>query len=133
MSVTWNGTIVSGPILIYHDEVLIERCPTPLGDLNRPGSLVCRSEEPGLLQWHCPFRCTGTFILKRSSPGQVPNVIQNVRRVEDPTITDPDFNGLWNCRLNRERNGSLYVGLYARGGGKAQAVIWPFLESEMLL
>lgn len=116
VSVTWNGTIVTGPLLIYFDELPLESCPAPLGDLNRPGALVCRSENQLLATWACPFRCGGTYLI---STGRVlPYAVQVIRRVDNPSINGPGYNGLRNCRLGDERNGSIPVGVYQRGDGE---------------
>ena len=46
VSVTWNGTTVTGPVLIYHDEILVDPGPSySIGDTDRPGTLVCRSDS----------------------------------------------------------------------------------------
>ena len=59
VSVTWNGTTITGPVLIYQDELLvndtgISESPLTVG-LNDSGSLVCRSEsQADTVGWHTP-------------------------------------------------------------------------------
>ena len=58
VSVTWNGTRVTGPILIYHDEILAAD-PTNSVQINdtAPGTLICTSANgavSGIASWHLP-------------------------------------------------------------------------------
>ena len=54
VSVTWNGTRVTGPILIYHDEILAD--PTNSVQINdtAPGTLICDLAVSGIASWHLP-------------------------------------------------------------------------------
>ena len=47
---TWNGTRITGPVLIYHDEIIVD--PTrSLGVLTAPGALVCTSQSRPRTAW----------------------------------------------------------------------------------
>ena len=51
MTVTWNGTTITGPVLIYQDEII----PDNRGDvLATPldGTLICRHETQAQVGWH---------------------------------------------------------------------------------
>ena len=55
VSVIWNGTVVTGPILIYHDEITDDLTTVPtVGNSNGPGDLVCRSENHEEARWRHP-------------------------------------------------------------------------------
>ena len=52
MTLTWEGNLVTGPILIYHDELRLDGNDNPmLGDLDGPGALVCRSQTRPRVFW----------------------------------------------------------------------------------
>ena len=50
MTVTWNGTTITGPVLIFQDELVrddrINVLATP-----RDGTLICRSENQAQVGW----------------------------------------------------------------------------------
>ena len=101
---TWNGTLVTGPILIYHDELRLDGNDNPmLGDVNGPGALVCRSESRPLAQW----RMT-TGMMVQDTGGDI-NQIQtdtqatpSFSRLSRGTTNSPpeNFDGLLICRVN---------------------------------
>ena len=133
MSVTWNGSTITGPVLIYLDEILVDNYTTAMiGDPNRPGALVCRSEGSARVSWHftdgvivsdAPRNDSRTFIQTRTGT-------QNVSRLslskENVTTIRIQQNGVWHCRLNamREHFYSSYyeeqinVDIFTRGDGK---------------
>ena len=120
---TWNGTTITGPVLIYHDEVLIynaDRPPFTVGDPNRPGALVCRSTEPGNVAWIWPH---GFFVVTPPSERdfqQVRTENNNVSLLYRNASYTPEGasnnnrNGLWNCT---QGSSAVPVGLFRRGQG----------------
>ena len=130
MSVTWNGTTITGPLLIYLDEILVDT--TEIGDPNRLGALICRSEGSGRVSWHFPDGIMVTHNRSISATfKQIISMSSTVSRFtlsrEGVVATNPGANGVWHCRLNamgvRDSHGSTYdeqvnVGIFSRGGGK---------------
>ena len=123
----WNGTVVTGPILIYHDEITDDLTTVPtVGNSNGPGDLVCRSEYHEEARWrntngHSVPR-TGSYRQVDSVDGSVPSL----SRLSTPnTLTDSVTNGLWICQVV---NSSIpdqdilanfnYMGIYNRGKGE---------------
>ena len=132
---TWNGTIVTGPILIYHDEILADPTDSvPINDTAQ-GILICTSvNTSGLASWHLP------------SNTAVPNTVAHIegfyqkltldfmslalrsryrltRSQQNLMLTDADHNGLWTCRGNNDtQHVPIPVGLYYRGGGEMEHV-----------
>ena len=150
MSVTWNGTTITGPVLIYLDEILVDdHTTTAIGNPNRPGALICRSEDTARVSWHytdgifvdtAPTSSTSTFKQIRTGEGVIPSVSRLSLNREGVVRTDPRTNGLWHCRLNamgvRESQGSTYdeqinVGIYSRGGGKLSSCFTDY-ELELI-
>ena len=134
MSVTWNGTTVTGPVLIYTDEIILDsRKTTEIGNPNRPGALICRSQERNRVSWHFT---DGTFVNTAPTSNTTFKQIRAVRGRLTPRISrlslkilraDPGFNGIWHCRLNatgiRDNHpinpatfeSQINVGIYSRG------------------
>ena len=121
MVVLWDGTPVTGPILIYHDEVAVSPTAPPLSTLDDPGSraLFCRTQS-GRASW---FNANGVFVFTgilevfyqtRTNPGVAPSEAGIVRSA-DSQVSAADHNGLWTCRLNGSAEGAIPVGLYHRG------------------
>ncbi len=53
VSVTWNGTTITGPVLIYSDEIPVDGSSNnTIDDPNGPGALICRSEDRARVSWH---------------------------------------------------------------------------------
>ena len=134
VSVTWNGAILTGPTLIYHDELILDGTnPTPfdIGNVDRPGALVCRSETRVRAAWRATngsfFSDTtshsGTIRQIRTDIATVPSLSRLSRGTTD-VETDPDFNGLFTCRVNVDGDladvlaNFVHVGIYARGEGE---------------
>ena len=125
MSVTWNGSDITGPVLIYHDEILVEDTgPFTIGDPSRNGSLVCRHSSEAQVGWHTP---NGSWV---HGPSQLNNFdFKQIRTGDDVTPSmsrlslnregighnDSFANGLWSCRLNGQYSGAISVGIYGRG------------------
>ena len=134
---TWNGSTVTGPVLIYLDEILVDNHETAtIGDPNRPGALICRSEGRARVSWHfttgifvsdAPRDDARAFIQTRTREGVTPSV-SRLSLSRDIETNSTDHNGLWQCRLNaegvRDTHGSTFeeqisVGIYSRGESKS--------------
>ena len=132
VTVTWNGTLVIGPILIYHDEVRLDGNNNPmLGDLDGPGALVCRSQTRPRAGW----RMTNLSFVQESGNdiNQIQNGaddVPNISRLSRGT-TNPleNFNGILMCRVDTRGDPSdvlanlNFVGFYNRVPGKFQTHI----------
>ena len=110
MSVIWNGTVVTGPILIYHDEITDDLTTVPtVGNSNGPGDLVCRSENQIGAHWRHPrgfsVPTSGNYRQVFSAAG-VPSLSQLSTPIdgEEPTDSNVVVNGLWICQV---RNSSI--------------------------
>ena len=133
---TWNGTEVTRPILIYHDEILADPTDSlPINDTAQ-GTLICTSADivvSGLASWHLPnntavpntavpvegfyqklaFDVTDTLRGRHRS--------QLSRSQQNLILTDAAHNGLWTCRGNNDtQHVPIPVGLYYRGGGEME-------------
>ena len=107
LSVTWNGTAVSGPLLIYHHEINVFAVL-----LNTNDTLACRTGA-----WHYP---NATNVTLSSFFCQI-NLFGDRRvlfRTTDRSQSDASFNGLWTCRHNGHFTTAIPVGLYQRGQGE---------------
>ena len=102
VTATWNGTRITGPVLIYHDEISVDPTRT-LGDIT---ALVCKSETrtragwrradhiffgDGLQTTHLSQVRTGTTV--------VPSRARLSRDNGDVNPSEPVQNGLWCCRV----------------------------------
>ena len=134
VSVTWNGATLTGPTLIYHDELILDRgnpLPLDIGNVNRPGALVCRSETQTRAGWRLSdgtfFPDTNTRVGDiqqiRTGSSTVPSLARLSRGTTD-IERDIRFNGLFTCRVQPVGNlgdtlaNFIHVGIYARGGGE---------------
>ena len=131
MTLTWEGNLVTGPILIYHDELRLDGNDNPmLGDLDGPGTLVCRSQTREGAFWR---NTAGNTIPATDEPGGLndinvirngPNDVPSITRLSRGTTTSPTdnlFDGLLLCRVNMVMGDApdvianfRYVGLYNR-------------------
>ena len=131
VSVIWNGTVVTGPILIYHDEILLDHDTVPtVGNSNGPGDLVCRSDNHEEAHWRHPrgfsVPTSGNYRQVRSAAG-VPSLSRLSTPIdgEEPTNSNVIVNGLWICQVvnsditDRDILANFnYVGIYNRGYGE---------------
>jgi hypothetical protein len=126
VTVIWNGTVVTGPVLIYQDEIAVYlNVIPPLSSLDGPGShtLFCRSATSAQVGWHLVGGAiisivgSPTFHQRRTDPGVIPSESVLVRYASR-SESSASHNGLWTCQLNRNFSGSFPVGVYQRGGGK---------------
>ena len=114
VSVTWKGSVINDPKLIYQDEM-------------NDNQLFCVSSDQAQVGWHSPgghfvstTSTTNHYRQKRTATGEIPsraNLISIANRPNDP-LTSTAGNGLWSCRLNAGFGGAVPVGIYARGGGR---------------
>jgi hypothetical protein len=129
VTVIWNGTVVTGPVLIYQDEIAVYPGVIPLlSSLDGPGShtVFCRSATSTGVAWHLvdgtivsPSQSTA-FRQGSTNTGVIPSESALVRYM-DGTVSSDKHNGLWTCQLNET---SFPVGVYQRGGGKT---VWHVL------
>ena len=128
MSVTWNGsdiTATSHLMLIYHDEIALDRGPQFSFPTSSPGALVCESPtQRG--NWHYPNE---TLVDLVNVQGRIIQQIRSSyssrlsRYVDNIQLTTAEYNGLWTCQLNGNVNGAVPVGIYHRGGSELQFIV----------
>ena len=134
VSLIFNGTTITGPILIYHDEIVSDsKIPTDENS-NSPGDLVCRSASIGRHFWRLPFGRTvgqqgsGDFYQRRT-PFSDPRTYPYLNRLSTIDFLDTansTINGLWTCVLGGTGNNedpdviasTIYVGIYSRNSGE---------------
>ena len=127
---TWNGTVIIGPILIYHDEILLDNTTVPtVENSDNPGDLVCRSGHHEEASWRRSNGRTvptsGDYRQVQSPEGSLPSLTR-LSTIEDLTSTDPQYNGLWVCVLRNDTvineqdliDNFVYVGIYSRDSGE---------------
>ena len=123
VTVTWNGTTITGPVLIFQDELVRDDrthvLATPVG-----GTVICRSENQAQVGWHfangplLQSSATNHFRQRRTSSSATPSVSRLTTNRPDEALTSAEANGLWTCRLNAGFGTVVPVGIYARGGGE---------------
>ena len=123
VTVTWNGTTITDPVLIYQDEIVrddrTDVLATPLD-----GTLICRSEIQTRVGWHfangVALSTSQTFLFRQRRTGA--GVTPSVSRLSTNRPTQVDTralaNGLWTCQLNGDVSGAVPLGIYARGGSE---------------
>ena len=123
MTVTWNGTTITGPVLIFQDE-LVRDDRTNVLDTPMDGTVICRSENQAQVGWHyangvfVQASTTDHFRHRRTSSSTTPSVSRLTTNRPDEANTSAVANGLWSCRLNGGFDTAVPVGIYARGGGE---------------
>ena len=145
VSVTWNGTVITGPILIYHDEILLDNATVPtVGNSNDPGDLVCRSGHHEEARWH---RSNGVTAPKYGDYQQVQSLarslpsLSRLSTIDDLTSTDPQYNGLWVCVLRNNTvineqdliDNFVYVGIYSKYSGEFYASVTRVSYSSLII
>ena len=132
MSVTWNGTVVTGPVFLYQDEILVDPLSFPgfdIGDPNRKGALVCSSDDQARVGWYTPIgesspdvapgaASTTNFKQIRGEQTDVPSLSRLSANASGIAHGDGISNGLWSCRLNGNTTTAIAVGIYGRGTGR---------------
>ena len=134
VSVVWNGTVINGPILIYHDEILTTAtAAVPTHDaIGGAGVLVCSSQTSRTARWRRPngnnvgTSTTASFrqVISNSTAG-LPSLSQLFTPNALSSSSSFIVNGLWVCQVF---NGAIpdeqvlaefnYVGIYRRNDGK---------------
>ena len=124
MSVTWNSSTITGPILIYHHEIL-RSASIDLASMIPSSALHCSSETNPGVTWHTPLggiaatpmSLTLGFYQTKTNDTVTPSISVLVSRVGTTFFESPINNsdGLWSCRLN---GASVAVGLYIYGRGE---------------
>ena len=138
---TWNGTTLTGPTLIYHDELILDGTnprPLDIGDVNRTGALVCRSETRVRASWRTTDGSffpdttsrTGTIQQIRTDSTTVPS-LSRLSRGTTNVLTDINNNGLFTCRVHNDATSFVHVGIYARGGGEDTTLISSYITIEL--
>ena len=131
---TFNGTNITGPILIYHDEIVSDTTIPTDGNSNGPGDLVCRTASIGRTFWRTP---TGSSVPLSTSEDfyhvRTPNIdpqtypfLARLSTIDSLDSTDSTINGLWICPLGffgdiEEQDlidSLIYVGIYSRNSGE---------------
>ena len=123
VTVTWNGATITGPVLIFQDE-LVRDDRTNVGATPLDGTVICRSENQAQVGWQfangtlVQASTTDHFRQRRTSPSATPSVSRLTTNRPDEALTSSAANGLWTCRLNGGIGTAVPVGIYARGGGE---------------
>ena len=127
VTVTWNGTTITGPVLIFQDE-LVRDDRTNVLATPVDGTLICRSENQAQVGWVfadgifvSTASTTNHFRHLRTSSSATPSVSRLTTNRPDEALTSAAANGLWNCQLNGGLSTAVPVGIYARGGGEKSA------------
>ena len=135
MTVTWNGTTITGPVLIFQDELVRDDRNNILAT-PADGTVICRSENQTQVGWHfAPINnangvlvstssTTNHFRQRRTSSSATPSVSRLTTNRPDEANTSAEANGLWTCRLNTGIGTAVPVGIYARGGGEKYFTRW---------
>ena len=131
MYATFNGTNITGPILIYHDEIISDNTTIPTDEnSNGPGDLVCRSASIGRTFWRNPAGVAtseGFYNVRtNSSDPQTYPFLARLSTMNYLNSTDSTINGLWICPLGFTANISdqdvidsfIYVGIYSRNSSE---------------
>ena len=124
VTVTWNGITITGPVLIFQDE-LVRDDRTNVLATPVDGTLICRSENQAQVGWHLAngnivqgSTTNDHFRQRRTSSSATPSVSRLTTNRPDEALTSAAANGLWTCRLNGASSTAVPVGIYARGGGE---------------
>ena len=111
VNVTWKGSVINGPKLIYQDEM-------------NDNPLECVSSDQARVGWHSAggllvsiTSMTNHYRQERTSTGKIPSKAKLIANRPNDPLTSTAGNGLWSCRLNAGFPGAVPVGIYARGGG----------------
>ena len=99
MSVIRNGSTITGPVLIFHDEIR---------------SLFCHSSVDTGVAWHLPNGTTVGNFTRNFTRFEVPYQIISFAGMSS-LLYNMKYNGLWSCRLSGDTGSAISVGLYQRG------------------
>ncbi len=102
-----NGTVVTVPYLLYHDEI-------SLGTTTTSGSLTCTVRNNAAV-WR---DVSAAQVPQGSSPLEsTSGLTSRLSRTGDPIPNVERYNGEWSCR-DQGVNAFGHIGIYNRGGGK---------------
>ena len=138
MTVTWNGTTITGPVLIFQDELVTDDRTNVLAT-PMDGTVICTSENQAQVGWHLANGVllqaseTNHFRLWRTSSSATPSVSRLTTNRPDEALTSAEANGLWTCRLNGGFSTAVPLGIYARGGGEKflYGCMWHNIQNSM--
>ena len=132
VTVTWNGTTITGPVLIYQDELIADDRDNVETDPPLNGTLICRHETQAQVGWHfangqalTSSRTDFHFRQRRTGTSATPSVSRLTTNQPDDPLENVIANGLWTCRLDGDSNDAIPVGIYIRGGGKNHIISTP--------
>ena len=120
---TWNGTTITGPELIYQDEIISDNRVNVETDDPLNGTLICRHETQAQVGWHFANGQALTtdlnfhFRQRRTGTSATPSVSRLTTNRPNQPFENIIANGLWTCRLDGVFNSAIPVGIYIRGGG----------------
>ena len=131
VSLIFNGTNITGPILIYHDEIVSDTTIPTDENSDFPGDLVCRSESIGRSFWRHPTGASVSNSINDDfyqvrTPQSDPQTYPFLARLSTIDSLDSTVNGLWFCSLGFTGNievqdiidSFIYVGIYSRNSGE---------------
>ena len=134
VTLTFNGTNITGPILIYHDEIVSDSTIPTDDNSDDLGDLVCRSASIGRTFWRNPTgesipRSTSEDFYQVRTPLSDPQThpfLARMSTLDYLDSTNSTINGLWICALgftgdiNVEDliDSFIYVGIYSRNSGE---------------
>ena len=124
VNVTWNGTTITGPVLIFQDELVRDDRTNVLAN-PMDGTVICRSENQAQVGWHLAnvsivqgSTTNNHFNQRRTSSSATPSVSRLTTNRPDEALTSAAANGLWSCQLSASISTAVPVGIYARRGGE---------------
>ena len=134
VTVTWNGTTITSPVLIFQDELVRDDRTNVLAN-SMDGTVICRSENQAQVGWHFASgvlvsvtSTTNHFRQRRTASNATPSVSRLTTNRPNETNTSAAANGLWTCRLNGGFSTAVPVGIYARGGGEKFFTCWYIIK-----
>ncbi len=132
---TWNGATITGPVLIYTEELPADNTATTIADPG-PGILICRSEDRARVSW---YYVGGAFVrgpekndlfqaIRTTGASMTPSLAQLLLNRLNDEPNNANFNGLWHCRLNAEAQ--IDVGIFSRGKVLHRIMKWSSLSNR---
>ena len=142
----WEGAEITGPILLYHDEITVDTGPSyAIGQFNRSGALVCQSTGRNRVAWRDAegvffqdvniygLTSTTNYQMIRNPSADLPSLARLTRANANVIPTASSQNGLWLCRvhsipaegeegLQRVLSNFRFAGLYRRAHGKCNQI-----------
>ncbi len=100
----FNGSVVTVPYLLYHDEISI-------GATSTSGVLTCKVESSTPVWRDVSAAPVDTSSLLESTTS---GLMSRLSRTGDQIPNDPKYNGLWSC-IQADRTAFVYIGIYNRG------------------